>query len=145
MSLPKPPVNAPLLNGNVVSREWLLFFQNLSDGDPGEDWNPAYTGLTVVGSLAHTGRFYRISRNLQYFFATITSVGGGTSASVAGTTYINNWPSMILKDSSVFASNSTTNLGIGVGIAKAANNRIYTPAWSATTNTITICGILNGI
>ena len=145
MSLPRPPKNTPLLDQfNAVTREWVLFFDKLALGDPGDLWVPTYTSLTVVGSVTHSGIFYRISNNLMYFAATITPTGGGTSASTAGTTYINNWPNTIIRDSVISAGNSDANTGLGNGIALSSNNRIYTPAWSAVNQVITVCGIIQG-
>lgn len=144
MPLFSPPSNVPIINAfGVMSREWALFFENISNGDPGDTWTPTWSGLTVVGSPTYDGRFYRLSKNLQFVSVVITTAG--TTASTAGTTYIANWPNMIKRDSAIMAVNSTTHIGIGTGMANASNNRIYTPTWGATANTITITGIINGL
>jgi hypothetical protein len=122
-----------------VTKEWNEFFLRLVNGDPGQLWDPTFTGLTVVGDVTYSGKWYQLGRYQAYFSVTITSEGG-TSASTAGTTYIDNFPGNINADSVVLAANSTTNIGIGTGNADSADGRIYTPSWVATTDTITISG-----
>ena len=139
-----PPVKVPLFEANgMVNREWALFFQNLSQGDPGTLWTPTYSGLTLVGSVVHTGKWYRISDYMQYFWATITSSGGGTHASTAGTTYLSNYPSDITGNGgSVRVSNMATNIAAGGGVAVASNDRIYLPTWAATAETFVVAGVV---
>lgn len=141
--LKKPPIQKPLIGeGGLVSPEWALFFQQAWTGDTGEEWTPAFTGLTVVGTVTITGKIFQISRYLTYITVTITSVAGGTSASVAGTTYINNFPGNINNDGMIVNGRVTTGVGLGTAVVRASDNRIFTSNWTATTDTIIITGII---
>lgn len=133
----KPPILVPFFDQNgLISREWNLYFQFLSIGDPGTLWTPTFSGLT--GSPTITGYWYQMGMYQAFFTATIN----GTSASTAGTTYISNFPDTINTDSVILAANSTTNIGIGTGIARAANQRIYTPTWAVTSQIVTVSGTI---
>lgn len=139
----KPPLQVAFFdrNGNI-SREWALFLEFAHTEDTGQDWTPTWSSLTTVGSVTHTGRIYRLSSSLIYFRATITTSGGGTTASTAGTTYISNFPATAAFNGACVAVNTTTNQAIGSGVINATNSRIYTPAWIATSNGITISGTI---
>lgn len=131
------PIQVPIVDdNNLVSREWALYFQNLDTVDPGTDWTPVFVNLT--GTPVITARFYKINR----YETSITITIDGTSTSTAGTTYISNFPRTINFDTTVSGANATTNIGLTNGIAKASNNRIYTPAWSVVTNKIVISGLI---
>lgn len=131
------PIQVPIVDeNNLVSREWALYFQNLDVVDPGTDWTPTFVNLT--GTPVITARFYKINRYETSISITLV----GTSTSTAGSTYISNFPRDINYDTTVSAANATTNIGLTNGIAKASNNRIYTPAWSVVGNTIVVSGII---
>ncbi len=141
MALALPPTREPLTEDDrrTLSMQWLLFFNQISNGDAGKAWVPTFIGLTEVGGAAiKTGRYYSISRYLTYFNILITP-GTNTSAT-AGTTYVDNFP-LTAKDNGVCFSISN-NLGGGLGMVNASNNRIYVPTWTTATTPINIIGIV---
>lgn len=104
-------------------------------------WTPTFTNLTVVlggGSVTYSGRYSRIGRTVFYTIK-ITTTGGATTASTAGTTYCT-IPIEASEDDTVTTSNKTTLLGIGVGLLDSTNDRCYPSTWTATSNTIVISG-----
>lgn len=106
-------------------------------GDTGTTWTPAFTGLTISGTPTFTGTLYRLSSTLVFFTAVITPATN--TSSVAGTTYINNFPLTIRHDGGVLAAASNT---AGAGMAVASNQRIYTPVWTTIATPVTISGVL---
>ena len=104
-------------------------------------WTPTFTNLTVVlggGSVTYSGRYSRIGRTVFYTIK-ITTTGGATTASTAGTTYCT-IPIEASEDDTVTTSNKTTLLGIGVGLLDSTNDRCYPSTWTATSDTIVISG-----
>jgi hypothetical protein len=99
-------------------------------------FTPTFSSLTEVGSVTKTGQWVRIG-DLVFLTVRIVSAGG-TSASVAATTYMN---LPIPNGSSAPASvaNVTSLLGLAAGLV--TNNRLYLPAWVATTNEFVITAV----
>lgn len=136
----KPPVGTQVVDANgFITVPWSLFFQGLATGDPGTLWTPVFSGLT--GTPTISGKWYQIGQYKAFFEATIN----GTSSTTAGTAYISNFPDTINADTVILAANSTTNIGIGTGIARATNQRIYVPTWNVVTNIVTISGVIETI
>lgn len=140
MSTNPPPTRNPLTEGKgELTMPWLLFFNQLFNGDAGSTWSsPTFVNLTQVGTPTITGRYYQISKYLCYFNVLLTP-GTNTSA-VAGTTYIDNFPLTV--NSNGFCLTISNNLGGGLGMVSAANNRVYVPAWTTVTTPINIIGIV---
>ena len=139
MTLAPPPTRNPLTeNQGELTMPWLLFFNNIYNGDAGTTWTPTFTSLTVSGTPTLSGRFYRISQYLCYFNILVTPATN-TSA-VAGTTYVDNFP--LTMASNGICATASNNLGGGLGMAVAANNRIYVPTWTTVTTPISIIGIV---
>lgn len=102
-------------------------------------WTPAFTGLTVVGSVTYAGRYIRVG-NLVYWQATITAGGANTTASTATTTYINNLPFTAGQAAVLIVS--TDNVGnFGTGYVGAGATNAYTPTWAASNRFIVISGV----
>lgn len=139
MSTVPAPITQPVIDDNgLPTLPWLLFFNQTFEGDAGEAWTPTFQGLTEVGGSASiTGRYYRISQYLVYFRIDIDPATN-TSAT-AGTTYIDNFPLDITDNGMCTVVTNTT--GGGIGIANAATNRIYVPAWTNVTTLTTVLGI----
>ena len=116
----------------------ILFFNSIYDGDSGTTWEPSFTGLTTTGTPTITGKYFRISGKLIYFNVVITPATN--TSSVAGTTYINNFPLTIAADGACHAV--AGNTGSTAGMAVASTNRIYTPDWTLVTNPVTVTGFL---
>lgn len=139
MTVLPPPTRNPLTEGKgELTMPWLLFFNQIFYGDAGNIWTPTFIGLTEVGAATITGRYYQISQFLCYFNALITP-STNTSA-VAGTTYINNFP--LTANSNGFCVSVSNNLGGGLGMVNASNNRIYVPTWTTVTTPINIIGVV---
>lgn len=138
MTLPLiPPKTEPLVDDDkFMTLNWLIFNEQLADGDIGTIWTPTFTGLTEVGTATKTGKYYRISKTLVYYRIVITP-GTNTSA-VNGTTYCSNFPLTMIADGA-----NTTCSGFTASTAGStySNNRIYTATWSLITTPITIVGI----
>lgn len=116
---------------------WLLFFNQLWTGDTGTNWTPTFTSLTTVGTPTISGVYYRIGQ-ICYFRVDI--VPGTSTTSTAGTTFINNFPLTARGNGIVLAV--TGNVGSGLGMINASDNRIYPSAWSAITNPVTLIGMV---
>lgn len=116
---------------------WVMFFNQMMNGDSGTSWTPTFKDLTEVGTPTITGRYYRLSKYLTLFFVTI--IPGTSTSAVAGTTYIDNFPMVFSGDGFVFAV--TGGLGSNSGHIVKASNRIYVPAWTAVTVQLTLIGL----
>ena len=104
-------------------------------------WVPSFTNLTEVpgtDTITKTGRWSRIGRTV-FFTVQITCTGAATTSSTAGTTYCD-LPIAATYGDVCSTANSTTNLGIGVGVIDSTNDRCSPNSWTATSNTITISG-----
>lgn len=134
-----PPTRNPLTDDKgVLTMPWLLFFNQAFNGDAGTNWTPTFTGLTSSGAPTITGRYYKISQYLCYFNVLITP--GTNTSSVAGTTYIDNFP--LQANANGFCLVVGNNLGGAIGEVVAINNRIYTPSWTTVTTPINVIGIV---
>ena len=139
MSTLPPPTRNPLTEQDgSLTMPWLLFFNQMFNGDAGTEWTPTFTNLTTSGSPTLTGRFYQLSKYLCYFNILITPATN-TSA-VAGSTYVNNFP--LTMNSNGFCFSLSNNLGGGLGMVTASSNRIYTPTWTTVTTPINLIGMV---
>ena len=120
-----------------VKLSWLQFFDNVYQGDNGNNWTPTFVSLTVSGTPTITGRYYRITRNLIYF--SIRIVPATNTTSTAGTTYCDNFPFTVAQDGACLSV--AGNSGGSSGMVTTGNNRIYVPGWSAVTIPLTIIGL----
>ncbi len=137
-SIQPPPIQEQLANNlGVATLPWILFFNQLFEGDTGINWTPTFTDLTTVGTPTITGRVYRLSRRICFFRVTITP--GTSTTSTAGTTYINNFPLTFANDGICFAVSGGN--GSNSGHVVASNNRIFVPAWTAVTVPLTVVGM----
>lgn len=133
-----PPQTEPLIDENsFADLNWLIFFQQLADGDTGTVWTPTFTGLTEVGTATKTGIYYRLSKALVVYRIVITP--GTNTSSVAGTTYCNNWPLGMTQNG--FSVTTVTNTA-GVSGSTASDKRIYTPTWTTVASAVTIIGLV---
>ncbi len=141
MSRNPAPLDQPIINEiGDLPPEWVLFFDGLFRGDSGNDWTPEFVGLTSSGTPTITGRYYQITSSLVYFRVTVTPATN--TSSVAGTTYINNFPLSIFGSGACLAVAPTSGVGVGLGVADAGSGRVFTPAWTTATVPITIIGLL---
>ena len=140
MTVQSPPTRNPLTeNKGELTMPWLLFFNQMFNGDAGTVWtSPTFQNLTQVGTATITGRYYQISQFLCYFNVLVTP-GTNTSA-VAGTTYIDNFP--LTTNANGICLTVSNILGGGLGMVNASNNRIYVPSWTTVTTPINIIGIV---
>jgi len=129
-----------------MKRPWLEFLNGLWVGDTGTpavgsgSWTPTFTGITEVGTATKTGKVFKFSQSLAYFWVRI--IPGTNTSSVLGTTYINNLPLDILSFGACTAVVENITGGAAPGIAEPTTNRIYTPTWTTVTSAITICGTI---
>lgn len=140
MTIEPPPTRNPLADDDgVLTMPWLVYFNQLQNGDAGTSWTPTFVSLTEVGGSATiTGRYYKISQYICYFNILVTPVTN-TSAT-AGTTYVDNFPLEAFNNG--ICASASANLGGGLGMVNAANNRIYVPGWTTVTTPINIIGIV---
>lgn len=138
MALHAPPIYEKIADAEgKTPLPWVLFFNQMFDGDAGVNWTPTFQNLTTVGTPTITGRYYKLSKYLTYFSVLITPATSTTAT--AGTTYIDNFPLTFKKDGVVFAVSG--GLGTASGHIVASTKRIYVPAWSAVTVPLTLVGI----
>lgn len=135
-----PPINEPILdNKGNLNLSWLMFFNQISIGDTGTEWTPAFTSLAETGTATFSGIYYKISQRLTYFRSVVTPATD--TSSTAGTTYINNFPLTINANGQCLASSGTAG-SVTAGSVVASSNRIYVPGWSAITVPVTITGLI---
>ena len=140
-SIKEPPIYEPLSreDSGVASLPWILFFNSLFTGDTGTSWTPTFTNLTVVGTAPTiTGKYYRIGRSVAYFSVKI--VPGTNTSSVAGSTYINNFPLVMSADGACLAVSGL--LGSNSGMCDKSSNNVYVPTWTTVTVPLTIVGMV---
>lgn len=138
MSIEPPPINDILAEQNgLPSIRWILFFNQVFNGDAGTDWTPTFVSLGSTGTPTFSGRYYRLSQFLVYYRVTITPATDITST--AGTTYIDNFPLRFSADGACLAMRGGE--GTVAGHSIASNNRIYIPPFSAVTVPLTIVGM----
>ena len=134
-----PPTYTQIVDSNgKVTMPWLLFFDQLYNGDNGISWTPVATSLGSVGTPTLTGKLYRISSKLKFFNIVITPATN--TSSVAGTTYFTGLPITVNVDGFCTAQSST--LGDPTGIVVASSGRIYTPTWTNITVPVTVTGVI---
>lgn len=100
-------------------------------------FTPNRTGWTDVGSPTVTGRKCQI-KNVMYF--QVKAVPATTTATVAGTSYIDLPGTAAGLGGEGSMMNLTTLVGIGECVIDVANSRVYVPTQTATGNTLTIAG-----
>lgn len=139
MTVSPVPSMQPLLDGQPynVDLNWLVFFSELFNGDPGTEWNPNFVSLGTTGTPTITGKYYRIGQYLAYF--NIRIVPGTNTTSTTATTYCDNFPIDFTADGVCFAGTGSGAVQ-AIGGIRSADKRIYTPGWSAVTETITVVG-----
>lgn len=140
MKVSAPPISDKIVDedGNI-SIPWILFFNGLYNGDTGTIWTPTWSSLTEVGGAStSTGLIYRIGQRLAYFTAIVTPVTN--TSSIAGTTYISNFPLTLSANGTCLASAGV--LGSTGGMCVASSNRIYTPGWTTIATPVTIAGVV---
>jgi len=135
MSKIETPLFDPIVDeqGYVSAITWTLFFQQLTAGDNGTTFTPIATNLGSVGTPTINGVYYQ-NQGFTDFYITVTPATNTTST--VGSTYFS-LPFDVTIDGGCFA---TTTGSSGVGMVDAANNRVYTPNWSAITVPVTISG-----
>jgi hypothetical protein len=112
---------------------WLLFFQQLINGDTGKAFVPEFQNLTVNGTPEIAGVYYE-NQGFADFFVRITPSIDTTS--VAGSTYFE-LPFQPTSDAACF---STTLFNSALGGIVASSKRVFPPSWTAITTPITISG-----
>ncbi len=137
--LPPPTQDQMADESGLAKLSWILFFNSIFSGDPGQSWTPTFTSLANVGGAPSvTGKIFQLSQSLVLFSARVVPVTNTTST--AGTTYIDNFPFTAAGDGICFAV--TGLLGSNAGMVDQASNRIYVPAWAAVTVPLSIIGIV---
>lgn len=136
------PIFDPVIEGNEgkARKSWVLWFQQIFQGDNGTEFSPIATGLGISGPAPTIIGSYYQNQGFTDFEITITPNGGNTTA-VAGTTYFD-LPFDVKYDTACFAVSGL--LGDNPGMIEASSNRCYVPAWSAVTVPLTITGRVLG-
>lgn len=138
MSIQPPPIYEKLSGSDGKSTlPWILFFDQIFNGDSGIDWTPTFTNLTEVGGATIEGRYYRLSQYITFFRVKITPSTSTTST--AASTYIDNFPLTFSSDGFCVAVRGGE--GSNAGHIVSSTNRIYTPAWTAVTVPLYVLGI----
>lgn len=139
MSVSAPPIKDKIVDkdGNM-SISWILFFNELWNGDVGKSWTPTFVSMGATGTPTYSGVFYRISQRLVYFRIIVTPDTDTTAT--AGVTYCDNLPVELAANGTCIASSGV--VGSDGGMCLASTNRIYVPGWSAITVPVTIAGVI---
>lgn len=138
MSIQPPPIYEKITGSDgKAPLPWILFFNQVFNGDSGTSWTPTFVSLTEVGTPTITGKYYKLSQYLAFFRVTI--VPSTSTTATAGTTYIDNFPLTFSGDGICFAVRGGE--GTNAGHIVSSTNRIYVPAWSAVTSQLSIIGI----
>lgn len=134
-----PPLIHPLVEGQPYNADfrWSLFFNQLYEGDAGTEWTPTFVSLGSTGTPTITGRYYRLGLNLGWFYIQIVPATNTTST--AATTYCDNFPLEFTHDTFCLAVTGSGAVQ-AIGGVRASDKRIYPPAWTAATTTITLVG-----
>lgn len=100
-------------------------------------WTPVPTGLTVSVDATYAG-FWRRIGNHVFCQMSITPTGGGTTASLAGTTTFGGLPFYVARPAVCKATDSIlSDLGNGQ-VSAAGPGAVYAPTWVASIATIYI-------
>jgi hypothetical protein len=135
------PLYEPIADSEgIASPAWTLFFNRLFQGDVGTDWTPSFVGLGTTGEPTITGKYYRLSRNIVYYRVNI--IPATNTSSVAGTTYIENFPLDMRADGACVSLAPSSGVGGGIGVSAAASGRIFTPVWTDVTIPVIIVGMM---
>jgi hypothetical protein len=101
-------------------------------------WTPAFTNLTTTGIASFTGTYTKIGGVLYWKVQIATT---GTTASVAGTTFINNLPFPLRTDRPTFIAQASDFVGCNSVGWIVSQTQARTPTWSATASDIYLSGI----
>jgi hypothetical protein len=140
-NLAPPPIQESVVERDgVATLPWILFFNNIFEGDTGTDWTPDFNNLTEAGGAATiTGRYIMLTQRLAYFRVTVTPANAGSTSAVAGSTTIDNFPLTFAQNGIVFAVSGL--LGTNSGMVNQADNKIYVPTWTTVTIPVTVIGL----
>lgn len=140
MTTSQPPIIEPVVDDeNKANLSWVLFFNQMYQGDLGKAWTPNFVSLTQVGGDAVIeGRYYQITKGLAFF--RIDVIPATNTSATAGTTYVDNLPLQVNKNGVCFSVSG--NLGGSLGSVNELNGRIYVPAWNAVTQKVSVLGIV---
>jgi hypothetical protein len=109
---------------------------NLLDDYEEGTWTPSLSGFTTSGVVTATGQYRKIG-SLAYIRAQIT-VSGGTTAAVAGTSYLSTIPFTAANVHGCVTQDASTGVGLGTGSIQGTV--MYPASYVATANTITVDG-----
>lgn len=129
-----PATDKVLDAAGKMALRWLLFLQNLMNGDPGTAFVPGIVGLNNTGGAPQVRGVYYENAGFIDFYIRITPITN--TSSVAGTTYIE-LPFQPTSDCPCFA---TTQNNTALGGIVAAIARAYTPQWTNITDPVTVSG-----
>lgn len=141
MTTNPPPITEKVIEADgVATMPWVLFFNQMFNGDLGTEWTPEFTNLIQSGGDAtFSGRYYLLTRGLVFFRATVTPASAGSTSSVAGSTAITNFP---LSFGNVGVCFSVTSISsVGGGVIAANDNRVYVSTWTTIGVPVTVIGI----
>lgn len=140
-----PPIYQQLVTGTgqdetpwKASLPWITFFSQIYQGDTGQAWIPEFVGLTSTGTPTFSGTYYRLTQQFALYEVVITPATN--TSSVAGTTYLSNFPLNIQFPWAGWAVSTDGNAALGT--TNASNERIYTPTWTNITTPIYLSGIV---
>lgn len=128
------PATDPVVDqeGKMTIR-WLLFLQQLLNGDPGVAWTPNFVNLNSNGAPTITGVYYENSGFIDFFARIVPAVN---TSSTSGATYLE-LPFQPSSDCAGFTvtGNNATPSGI-----VASQRRMWLPGWNNLTTPITATG-----
>jgi hypothetical protein len=117
-------------NGRLT-KSWISYFNQISDGDDGREWTPIATNL--AGDYTLTGKYFKNSGFIDFWIQIDPTT---SSTSTLGTTYID-LPFDVTVSSYIVAIYGSTT---AIGIVDPSLNRVFPPSWAAVASTITLTG-----
>jgi len=117
-------------NGRLT-KSWISYFNQISEGDDGTEWTPIATNLG--GAYTLTGKYFKNSGFIDFWIQIDPST---SSTSTLGTTYID-LPFDVSVASYVVAIYGLTTSS---GLVDPSLNRIFPPSWAAITTPVTLTG-----
>jgi len=137
-TFPPPIIETLVDEKGMPTLRWVSFFDSLWRGDTGNVWLPNFVNLGISGVPTISGSYYRITQSFVYFSMVVEPATN--TSSVAGTTYVDNFP-LVFQDAGVCFATVGNVASQSVGSIDAFNGRIYTPEWTAITVPVLVCGV----
>lgn len=128
------PTASAVNRGALSAADWSIF--NAKASVVTSTWTPVAVNLTTVGTVTLAGN-YTMLEDLVFFEISITTSGGGTSASTAGVTTLTLPSTADRKCAAVCVRDDVVDLGAALVDTSGV---IYLPTWVAMSTGVRVSG-----